>query len=83
MNQPIITLKMVPAGAEVIVKALRAVTPLPDPNIDAFVAELWGQYQRQAKAAQEAAQAAPAATPPTADEKPASAPSEEAVGGTD
>lgn len=70
-----INLTVTPAGVEFIVKSLRAVTPLPDPNVDAFVAELWAQYQTQAKAAVEAA-AAQAAEPEVAQE-------EAAVGGTD
>ena len=36
---PNITLTMTPAGVEFVIKALRAAAPLPDPNVDAFVAE--------------------------------------------
>lgn len=57
-QQTEINLKMAPAGAELIVRALRSATPLPEPTVDAFVAELWSQYQIQMKAAAEAAQAA-------------------------
>lgn len=76
MNQPInINLSVTPAGAELIVKALRAVTPLPDPNIDGFVAELWAQYQTQMQAAM-APKKAEAPTPSPDTEDAASAPSD-------
>lgn len=60
-----INLSVTPAGAELIVRALRTIAPLPDSNIDAFVAELWAQYQTQMQAAQNA----PADPVPATNEK--------------
>lgn len=76
MNNINILLAMTPEGAELIIKALRAATPLPDANVDGFVAALWNQYQSQMKAAMEAAKAPAATTPSPEDAKAASAPSE-------
>ena len=76
MNNININLSVTPAGAELIVKALRAVTPLPDANVDAFVAELWAQYQQQA---QEALKAKDAPTPLPVVEDAPSAPAEPAA----
>lgn len=69
---PIITIQMVPPGVELVVRALRNISPLPDPNIDGLVNEIWGQYAYQmqelqkkeaeeAKAAKAKAPKAPAA----------------------
>lgn len=90
-NQPpIINIKMVPAGVELVVRALRSVSPLPDPNVDGLVNEIWGQYVGQMQELQQAAQAAQAAeaTQPQAEAAaPAVAPSEPvaeaAVGGAE
>jgi hypothetical protein len=78
MSNPEVTLKMTPAGAELIVQTLRRATPLPDANIDAFIGELWAQYQAQAKAfmeaQQKAAEAANASAPADGSTAPADAP---------
>lgn len=57
-----IKLTVTPAGAELIVRALRAATPLPHAEIDGFVAELWTQYQAQAREQSPAPAPAEAAT---------------------
>jgi len=74
VNQPpIITIKFVPAGVELVVKALRSISPLPDPNIDGLVNEIWAQYMVQAQELQQAAQAAAEAEAPAAIEPAAEA----------
>lgn len=70
MDKITINLEVTPAGAELIVKALRAVTPLPDANVDSFVAELWTQYQSQAREHVEKQNAAQAAAANPEEPKP-------------
>ena len=87
-NQPpILTIKMVPAGVELVLAALNK---LPRETSDGLFNEIAGQYGYQMQELQKAAQAAQAAqtTQPPADvEAPAAAPAEAAaeaaVGGTD
>lgn len=91
MNQPpIITIKMVPPGVELVVRALRSISPLPDPNIDGLVNEIWGQYAFQMQELQKAAEAAkaaeatkPPAPPAEANSAPSEAVGDTAFGGTD
>lgn len=84
-NQPpIITIKMVPAGVELVLNALNQ---LPRAQVDPLFNEIAGQYQYQVQELQKAAQAAAAPTPSVDADKPADAPAEAAaeaaVGGTD
>lgn len=52
MNTPIISIKMVPAGVETVVAALRE---LPHKQVDGLIKEIWGQYQFQMQELQKAA----------------------------
>lgn len=79
-NQPpILTIKMVPAGVELVLNALNQ---LPRAQVDGLFNEIAGQYgfqmQELQKAAEAAQAAAPAPTPAAANEAP-SAPSEPAA----
>lgn len=87
-NQPpILTIKMVPAGVELVLNALNQ---LPRAQVDGLFNEIAGQYGFQMQELQKAAQAAQAAAPASAPAGAAEAPSapaeaaaEAAVGGTD
>lgn len=87
-NQPpVLTIKMVPAGVELVLAALNK---LPRETSDALFNEIAGQYGYQMQELQKAAQAAQAAQAPQPPAPPADAPSapaeaaaEAAVGGTD
>lgn len=87
-NQPpVLTIKMVPAGVELVLAALNK---LPREQSDGLFQEIAGQANYQLQQLQMAAETANAAAAPKAtaeDEKPASAPADAAVeasvGGTD
>lgn len=87
-NQPpILNIKMVPAGVELVLAALNK---LPRETSDPLFQEIAGQYGYQMQELQQAAQAAQAAQatqPQGAAEKaasaPAEAPADASVGGTD
>lgn len=87
-NQPpVLTIKMVPAGVELVLAALNK---LPRETSDGLFNEIAGQYGYQMQELQKAAQAAQAAQAPQPPAPPADAPSapaeaaaEAAVGGTD
>lgn len=87
-NQPpVLTIKMVPAGVELVLAALNK---LPREQSDPLFQEIAGQYGYQMQELQKAAQAAQAAQAPQPPAPPADAPSapaeaaaEAAVGGTD
>lgn len=87
-NQPpVLTIKMVPAGVELVLNALNQ---LPRAQVDGLFNEIAGQYGYQMQELQKAAQAAQAAAPAPAHAEvveaaaaPAEAPAEAAVGGTD
>ena len=87
-NQPpVLTIKMVPAGVELVLAALNK---LPRETSDGLFNEIAGQYGYQMQELQKAAQAAQAAQAPQPPAPPADAPSapaeaaaEASVGGTD
>lgn len=87
-NQPpIINIKMVPAGVELVLAALNK---LPRETSDGLFNEIAGQYGYQMQELQKAAQAAQAAQAPQAPAAAAEAPvapadaaAEASVGGTD
>ena len=74
---PVLTIKMVPAGVELVLAALNK---LPREQSDGLFQEIAGQANYQL---QELVQQAQATQAPAAGENPASAPSDKAVGGTD
>jgi hypothetical protein len=83
IQQPILNIKMVPAGVELVLAALNK---LPRETSDPLFQEIVGQCSQQMQELQQAAQAAQAAQatqPQGATEKAASAQPEVAVGGTD
>lgn len=60
-QQPILNIKMVPAGIELVVGALRK---LPHEQVHGLVTDIWAQYGQQMQQLQAAAQAAPVETEP-------------------
>ena len=60
---PILNIKMVPAGVDLVIGALRK---LPHEQVDDLVQEIWAQYKAQMNAL---AEAALAAEPKPAEEK--------------
>lgn len=60
-NQPpILTIKMIPAGLELTIAALRK---LPHEQVDPLVQELWSQYKQQMTQLAEVVQTAPVEAP--------------------
>ena len=84
-NQPpVLTIKMVPAGVELVLNALNQ---LPRAQVDGLFNEIAGQYGYQMQELQKAAQAAQATQPPAeaaeAPSAPAEPAAEAAVGGAE
>ena len=74
---PILNIKMVPAGVDLVLKALNK---LPREQSDDLFREIADQANQQLQELQKQAQATQA---PEAGQQPASDPSEHALGGTD
>lgn len=72
-HPPILTIKMVPAGIELVLAALNK---LPREQVEGLFSEIAGQYGYQMQELQKAAQAAAATNPPTDTEQALSTPSD-------
>lgn len=77
---PIITIKMVPAGVELVLNALNQ---LPRAQVDALWQEIAGQYTYQIQELQKAAQAQPAAEASQVADVPADEVVDVSAGGTE